>query len=102
MYNVRKYIRYVRQRVYYADLGLIDISDDEFKFYKFISDNICRYIDSISCLPDYWYGRVGIDAYCEEHNLAKRTMYRRIRKEYKLIVEKILSLEQLGDELWKQ
>ena len=103
MYNVRKYIRYVKQRVCYAELSLIDITEDEYHFYKFIRDNICKYINEISILPAYWFGKVSVTEYCTQMNIrSERTIFRKLKIEYERIVNRIFFLEKMGGNLWKQ
>lgn len=103
MYNVRKYIGYVKQRVCYAELSLIDIDEDEYRFYKFIRDSICKYINEISILPDYWFDKVSVNEYCRQVSTRnERTIFRHLKIEYERIVNKIFFLEKMGGNLWKQ
>ena len=102
MYNINEYIRYVRQRVYYAELNLISINDDEYLFYKNISDNIVPWIRQHCIYPDYWLKGCSVKYYVRSTHINRKTVYRHLYREYNMLIHIILKLENEGDKKWKR
>ena len=104
MYNVREYIRYVKQRVCYAELSLIEISTDEYHFYKYIRDGIIKYVERKSIYPDYWLKGALVKDFMKQHPEVKheRNVFRRLKNEHKQLEDLILHLEKVGGKIWKQ
>ena len=96
MYNVREYIRYVRQRLLYAKLSLITIDYNEYLFYAFIYHYLKRWIKRSSAFPEYWLRSASVKVWTKRTGKSERTCYRILANEYGRLVPLILNLEKTG------
>lgn len=98
MYNVREYIRYVRQRLLYAKLSLITIDYNEYLFYAFIYHYLKKWIKYSSKFPEYWLYGASVKIWIKRTGKSERWCYRNLAKEYDKLVPLILNLEKIGGE----
>lgn len=98
MYNVREYIRYIRQRLLYAKLSLITIEHNEYMFYAFIYHYLKKWIKRSSKFPEYWLYDVSIKIWTKRTGKSERSCYRYLAGEYDKLVPLILNLEKTGGE----
>lgn len=96
MYNVREYIRYVRQRLLYAKLSLITIDYNEYLFYAFIYHYLKKWIKHSSKFPEYWLYNASVKIWIKRTGKSERWCYRNLAKEYDELVPLILDLEKIG------
>ena len=96
MYNVREYIRYVRQRLLYAKLSLITIDYNEYLFYAFIYHYLKKWIKHSSKFPEYWLYDASVKIWIKRTGKSERWCYRNLAKEYDKLVPLILDLEKIG------
>ena len=96
MYNVREYIRYVRQRLLYAKLSLITIDYNEYLFYAFIYRYLKKWIKYSSKFPEYWLYGASVKIWIKRTGKSERWCYRNLAKEYDKLVPLILNLEKIG------
>lgn len=57
MVRLRAYIRYIRQRTRLAESMLLDISSNEYFFYKDMQRDIERYVAKDPSTRDYWLSK---------------------------------------------
>lgn len=96
MYNVREYIRYVRQRLLYAKLSLITIDYNEYLFYAFIYHYLKKWIKHSSIFPEYWLYDASVKIWVKRTGKSERSCRRNLAEEYDKLVPLILNLEKIG------